>query len=218
MTADTPAHHTAEHWAGRPRSLNPFVVKDVEDHGDSVTLKSDQGYCFNRAKSDLGREIRVGDPLQLETIGFSQITGLRDQHGWLFRLSNQQLADEARQFSEDLNRKDVERLEKNRGLYETWERNLPDWLQARIRNFHERGGEHFRLTGWGYELVICRLAALFAVDLESDAEALASELGVTGNQWDCAKLLAAARSQHGDSTAIAVPAGIAPITGSVDYS
>ncbi|OBK22525.1 hypothetical protein [Mycobacterium asiaticum] len=214
----TQPHHTAEHWAKRTRSLDEFVVDLVEDHGERVRLRSTKGWGWMPLKADLGREIRVGEHLQQETIGLSQVTGLRDANGWLFRRTNQELADEARQFSEELHRKDVVRLEQNRKLYAQWEAELPAWLQARIRRFREAGGEHFLLTGWGYELMICRLADLIDRGLEAEADKLASDEGATGNQWDCAKALAAGRQRDGDEYAALLPAGLAPLTGSADYS
>lgn len=215
---NVPAHHTAEEWARRPRRLEPFTVKSVKDTGDGLEIHQSNGWTFHRSKADLGREIHVGERLELETVQLSQITGLRDAHGWLFRLSNQDLADEARQFSEDMHRKDVERLEAHRKEYWGWEQALPDWLRARIQRFRDAAGEKFLLEGWGYELIICRLAALFADGDEAAAEALAEEVGASGNQWDCAKALAAGRERHGDDFAVQVPAGLSPITGSADYS
>lgn len=214
----TPAHHTAEHWAQRRRDLDEFVVTKVEDHGDSLALTGHHGWTFSKAKAALGREIHVGEHLQQETIGFSQVTGLRDADGWLFHYTDQELADEAREFSEQMHRDDVVRLEKNRKLYAQWEQELPDWLRARIQRFRDGGGEGFLLSGWGYELIICRLAALFDAGDEEGAERLASEEGASGNQWDCAKALAAGRRELGDEIGVRIPAGIAPITGSADYS
>lgn len=216
--SETPAHHTAEHWATRPRRLEDFIVKRVEDHGDSVSLTGHHGWTFNKSKAALGREISVGEHLQQETIGFSQVTGLRDVNGWLFRLSDEDLAREAREFSEDLHRKDVVRLEKNRKKYAAWEDALPDWLKARIQRFRDAGGEKFLLEGWGYELVICRLADLLDRGLENEAEKLASDEGASGNQWACAKAIARGRAAQGDDFARLLPAGISPITGSADYS
>lgn len=214
----TPAHHTAEHWAQCRRSLDDFVVTRVEDHGDSVAITGDKGWTFGRSKAELGRDIQVGEHLQQETMGFSQVTGLRDANGWLFHMSDQDLANQAREFSENMHRQDVERLEANRKLYWQWESELPDWLQARIKRFREAGGEHFLLTGWGYELMICRLADLMDRGLDDEADKLASDEGASGNQWNCAELLVRGRSEMGDEVALLVPSGISPITGSADYS
>jgi len=213
-----PEHHTAEGWAKRPRKLEEFTVEKLVDHGDSVEIKMSTEWTFIRSKEDLGRDLVVGETLWQETVQLTRITGLRDRNGWLFHLTDQDLADEAREFSEELHRKDVIRLEQNRKKYAQWEQELPDWLQARIQRFRDAGGEHFLLTGWGYELIICQLAALFDAGDEAGAERLSEEQGVSGNQWDCAKALAAGRKAHGDEYAVLAPAGISPITGSADYS
>jgi len=218
MTADIPPRHTAEKWASLRRRISDFTVKTVQDDGDHLRLQNQGGWTFSRPKADLGRTVQPGEHLQLETIGLSHITGLRGANGWLFRLTNQDLADEARKYSEELHRKDVARLEQNRKKWAEQEAALPAWLQARIQRFRDAGGEHFLLTGWGYELCICRLADLMDRGLDADADQLAADEGVSGNQWDCAKVLAAGRREHGDDFARQLPAGIAPITGSADYS
>lgn len=213
-----PEHHTAAGWAKRPRSLEGFTVTNVEDGGDYLTITGGHGWTFGRSKADLGRDIRVGDELWIETMQLSRITGLRDRNGWLFHLTDQDLADEAVQFSADLERERTVALEKNMKLYAQWESDLPEWLKARIQRFRDAAGEEFLRNGWGYELVICRLAALFDSGDEAAAEKMASGEGVSGNQWECAKALAKGRSLHGDEYAAAVPAGLSPITGSADYS
>lgn len=213
MSSDTPPHHTAEHWAQRPRRLEGFRVTKVEEGSNGLTITGDHGWTFHRSKADFGRDIHVGEELWVETVNLTQITGLRDVTGWLFHLSNQDLADEAREFSEEMRRKDVVRLEKNRKKYAAWEEALPDWLKARIQRFRDAAGEKFLLEGWGYELMICRLADLIDQGREDEADKLACDEGVTRNQWDCAKALAAGRAEHGDEFAVAVPAGLSRITG-----
>lgn len=64
----TKPHHTAEHWAQRPRNLEGFVVTKVEDGGDHLTITGDHGWTFGRSKSDLGRDISIGDDLWIETV------------------------------------------------------------------------------------------------------------------------------------------------------
>lgn len=117
-----------------------------------------------------------------------------------------------------MQRDDVVRLEKNRKVYAAHEDALPDWLKARIQRFRDAAGEKFLLQGWGYELMICRLADLLDRGLEAEADKLAGDEGASGNQWECAKALAAGRVEHGDGYAALVPAGLSPITGSADYS
>lgn len=215
---ETPAHHTAAEWASRPRRLDAFTVKAVKDCGDSVEILQSTGWTFCRSKADLRREIRVGDLLELETIQVTRIVGLRDANGWLFRVTNEELAEEARQFDADMRRREVEELERNRKRYAEYEAGLPEWLRARIKRFRDAAGEKFLLEGWGYELMICRLADLIDQGREEEADQLACAEGASGNQWGCAKALAAGRAKEGDDFAVRVPAGLSPITGSADYS
>lgn len=215
---EIPEHHTAAGWAKRPRRLQEFVVTKVQDSADHLTITGDHGWTFNRSKADLGRDISVGDSLAIETVQLSQITGLRDANGWLFHLTDQDLADEARQFSEDLHRKDVIRLEENRNKWAAQEESLPSWLALRIKRFREGGGEKFLLSGWGYELMIARLADLIDQGRKAEAETLAAMQGASGNQWECAEALVAGKAIYGDEFGAALPAGLSPITGSADYS
>lgn len=215
-TTENPAH-SVDFWAATPRYLEDIVVTEVQSDADSVWITAG---CmgFRRSRTDLGREIRVGEHLALETVNVSTITGLRDANGWLFHMTDEDLAADARRFSEDLHRKDVERLEANRKKWTADEAALPDWLKARIQRFRDAAGEKFLLEGWGYELMICRLADLLDRGLEGDADELAKTEGATGNQWDCAKCLAEVHRTYGEESVAAVPAGLAPITGSVDYT
>jgi len=214
---EVPEHHTPKGWAKRPRRLEEFTVKSVKDHGDSLEIHMSTGWTFIRSKSDLGRDITVGETLWQETMQLTHVTGLRDANGWLFRLTDEDLANESRQFSENMHRKNVVRLEKNRKVYAAQEDALPDWLKARIQRFRDAAGERFLLEGWGYELVVCRLADLIDQGRDDEADKLADEEGVTGNQWGCAKALAAGRREHGDAFAENMPAALSPLTGSADY-
>jgi hypothetical protein len=215
---ETPAHHTAAHWARMRRNLEGFTVTEVKDGDDHLMISAGDGRTIGLSKADLGREIHVGEELWLETAQGTRITGLRDRNGWLFQLSDQDLADQARQFADRLNRDEVVRLEQSRKRYAQQEADLPAWLRARIQRFRDAGGEHFLLTGWGYELIICRLAALLDADDRAGADKLAADEGASDNQWECAKALVVGRQRDGDEFAVRLPAGTALITGSADYS
>jgi hypothetical protein len=212
------SHHTAEYWAQYSRDLEDFIVKQVHDRGDRIELLSTASVGFARSKSELGREISVGERLQLETVALSRITGLRDAHGWLFHLTDQDLADEARRFSGDMHRAQVEEFERRRKDFAAQEEALPEWLRARINRFREAAGEKFLLEGWGYELLICCLADLLDRGKKTAATNLARDEGASGNQWDFATLLVGAHRESGDEGVATVPAGLAPITGSIDYA
>lgn len=97
----TPEHHTAAGWSKRPRRIEEFTVESVKDNGDRLEIHMSTGWTFGRSKADLGREIMVGETLWQETI----------------QLTDEDLAREAREFSEQMHRNDVVRLEKNRKSY-----------------------------------------------------------------------------------------------------
>ena len=212
-------HHQARHWSDQHRSVTVYTVKKVTDLGDSWQFSTTDRTSFIRSKRDVPHEFHPGDQFILETIGWSNITGLAYNDGeWLFRLSDEDLAREAREWHEKCELELSERLDRNHRMYAQLENDLPSWLRARLARFHEAAGDKFKREGWGYELAICRLADLLDRDRKDDADALASELGASGNQWDCAQALARFRKQDGDEVAVRFPAGMAPITGSSDYS
>jgi hypothetical protein len=218
MTESTPAHHTAECWAGRPRHIETSTIKRLTDHGERYEITGSSGWTFLRSKADIGRELHEGDVYDLETCWGSNITGMRMDGIWLFHLSDEDLAQKARDDSAGYELRLSEELDRNHRKYSQWEAELPEWLKARIQRFHDAAGDKFKREGWGYELVICRLADLHDQGRTEDADALAKELGASGNQWDCAKALADLRAREGDGVGVLLPAGLSPITGSADYS
>lgn len=215
---DKPPHHTAAHWATRRRDLEEHVVRAVTDRGDSWEFSTESSLGFIRSKNDVPREFKPGDTFELETVNLSQITGMRADGEWIFRMTDEDLAAQARKWSEDYERRLSEELDANHRKYSRWESDLPPWLQARVQRFHKAGGVDFKREGWGYELVICQLADLLDQGRDDDADKLADERGASGNQYGCAKALAALRKTEGDEVGVLLPAGLSPITGSVDYS
>lgn len=75
------------------RDLEPFTVADIRTYGDTVVLISTDGCIFHRDISVFTRTPKVGDNLQLESIG-CRVTGLYDPTcgSWLFRWSDDDLA------------------------------------------------------------------------------------------------------------------------------
>lgn len=211
--------HDAEFWAARPRSIDTYTVREcVETERGDYQISTTNGIGFIRSKADVGAPLAPGAEFDLETVNISIITGFRVDGRWRFRLTNQDLAREARERTEAFRRKQVEQLEANKAKWWAVEQSLPGWIRARINRFRETAGEKFLLEGWGYELAIAQLAVAYAADDHVEVDRLARELGTSGNQHDFAKSLAAAH-EAGDDEAIAQSvAGLAPITGSADYS
>ncbi len=212
--------HNPDAWAACPRTLTRYVVKECRDRGDSYEFSTTEHTGFVRSKADIGEAFTPGDVFELETVNWSLITGLRDAAGrWRFRMTNEQLAERSRQQSQEFHNHKVVELEKHKAEWWAIEEALPDWLRARINRFRDAAGEEFLLDGWGYELVISQLAVVYAAGDQDQVDALDVQLGATGNQHDCARLLAELhRRGHSPDEIAQVPAGLAPITGSADYS
>lgn len=208
----------AAEWAGRAHTIETYTVKSVVEDGDSVQITTNDHTGFVRPRTDLGPTgLAVGDVFDLETVNFSRITGIRFNDAWLFRKTNEELAHEDDLQAGAFHRSKVVDLERNKEKYADWERNLPAWLKARIQRFRTAAGEKFLLDGWGYELVVARLAAALADGDDAKADEISREVGASGNQYDCAKLLARLHIDgHPDRDLI--PAALMPITGSADYS
>ncbi|MGW5147589.1 hypothetical protein [Rhodococcus koreensis] len=211
--------HTEEFWANKTRDLQRIIIKSADDarDGEWVFLVTTEGLHFGRPKQQLGRVIRPGDVFDLETVNGWEVTGMRDECGmWLFRTTNADLAEQHRKQSEEFEeRKRVEYL-RNCDKWAALEAALPQWIRARIERFRTAAGDKFDRDGWGYELVIARLAVAYADGDEDTVERIAAEEGSTGNQHDCARALAEIHNRGDDIGYL--PSGLAPITGSVDYS
>lgn len=202
-----------------PRSLDTYTVKECRDLGDSYQFSTTDNTGFIRAKSDVGDQLQPGDRFELETVNWSMITGMRVGGTWRFRLTDEDLAVEARERSRHYEEQLTVQLEANMKQYWQWEQELPDWLRARIDRFRTAAGEKFLREGWGYELAIARLAVAYADDDKELVSRLDVEMGCSGNQHDCAKLLAKLHNAgYAPEDITGVPAGLAPITGSADYS
>lgn len=210
--------HTAEFWAGRRRDLDTYTVSECRDTGDAYEILTTDSTGFVRSKTDFGPALEPGERFELETIGFSTITGLRVDGRWRFRLTDDQLAADARKLTESIHRSNVEILERNRKKWWAIEQDLPDWIRTRITHFRDAAGEKFLVEGWGYELCIAQLAVAYAEGTYEDGDRLAGELGATGNQVGMAKGLAEAHKAGRDDLIAGSPAAMAPITGSRDYT
>lgn len=82
----------------KTRRLEPYVVSTVTRIDDLLALVSTSGVVFSREVSGFTRLPQAGDQLYLETLDGLRITGLRDDDGWLFWLSDQDLVEQERAF------------------------------------------------------------------------------------------------------------------------
>lgn len=202
------------------RSLRDFVVKDATLRGGTVDVSSSDGWHFGFPLDRLARPVEVGGSYQLETVRFSFVVGCRDAAGWLYRLTDDEIRQQDQDRSDAYERDKRERYERNRGEWAQREEHLPTWAQQRLHRFRTAAGaEKFGLEGWGYELLVCELAAAYAVDDEARAEQLCRDEGASGNQDDCARALARlVKEGREHDAAHGVPAALSPLTGSADYS
>ena len=157
-----------------------------------------------------------GSEYILETIGLSLITGIRDYEGWLYRKTDQELADDANRFHDEFEERKRTLLAENRTMWAREEAALPEWLRSRLERFRTNGGEHFELDGWGYELAVCRLAVAYADGDDARVDELDEELGCSGNQHDIARLLVRI---HRDNPKLLpqAPSALTPLTGDPFY-
>jgi hypothetical protein len=207
----------------RRRLSRPGPVEKVT--GDFVTY--DGGWTFGWPE-DAGPVPQIGQTIEVETVNFSTITGAKVDGEWRFNRTDEYLDEQHRKMIEGFERDKRERLAACRSEWIGQEEHLPNWGQRRLARFREAAGETFELDGWGYELAICRLAAAYVEEgvppkgdytLPPKVKQLDEEMGCSGNQHDCARALARLVLAGCEDAAVGgVPAGMSPLTGSVDYS
>lgn len=214
------------------------VVKRIGERG-SLEAEGGWGYGGHPSLTVLA----PGDLVEVEYLGSTgwggQIVGARRPGGaWLYRKSDQQLEDERAEMLAGFDRQRRESLAANRDAWTAREAALPEWLRDRLATFHERGGEKFELDGWGYELIVCELAALYAADETWVAAALpiedgwermrlddpepvsvlSKQEGTSGNQHQVAQALALAHVREPDRSMGGTVSALSPLTGDPDYS
>lgn len=202
------------------RYLDTRTVAKIEYSADGSASITGSGGWTAGASAEVASRLTKGSEYGLETRGgpFGWICGWRINGEWVARKSDQQMDAEHAEMVAGFERDRREQLAQHRAEWIGREENLPGWLKERIHVFHERGGEQFELDGWGYELVVCELAALYADSGGQDSAAVlafAEQHGTSGNQHDCAKALA---RRHGSGDSLAgTGAALSPLTGSAFY-
>lgn len=105
----------------------------------------------------------VGDPYILETRNFSQITGWIIGGRWYDRKSDQDLQRQLDACIEDTRRRNAEHVAANRDAWTRREAALPEWIAERMRAIRANNPDfETESMGWGYELIVCELAVLYA--------------------------------------------------------
>lgn len=209
-------------------------IERVEvDHVDGASVTWTNGWSFAGVPEEHQDYLTPGAQFLLETRGFSQVTGLAKFNTnpddvvcdivWLWRKTNEELAQEHRALVADMNRRHEEQWEANQEEWAAREAALPSPLRRRLSRFRINGGHDFEIGGWGYELIISELAVLYAASGREETDEIseyAKREGTSGNQHNYAKALAGLLLEGKESEdAIAnAPSGLGPLTGDADYS
>lgn len=212
------------------RHIEAVTVTKVEDGG---VVTWDNGWTFGGTPSEHHHRLVVGAEFIVETRQFSLVTGMatmfRDKRGnpvvdeWLWHKSDADLAREHAEMVARHNRERETNLAEHRDDWTRREAALPSPLRRRLERYRANGGHTFDRDGWGYELVVCELAVLYAASAQEDTDAVmdyARINGTSGNQHDYAKALSRLLTDDvadQDAAANSVSA-LSPITGDPDYS
>lgn len=201
------------------RSTAEYEVKEVTPKGSILTR---EGTGFGVAP-EYAKRLPVGTKFELETRSFSLITGIVLDGEWLFRKSDEDLEADHKKFVADLKAERKAKLDEHRADWQAREDALPEWIRARLINFHKTGGEKFETDGWFYELGVAELADLINDTMpnlgEADSKQVSKycrEQGVSGNQYGIAKLLVRVH-REAPADIITVPSALTPITGDPFY-
>lgn len=182
-----------------PRRLEEVVVDDRKLTEKSLTVRWSNGWSYLIPSRELEAHFRVGTHVTVETINFSHVVGLRVNGVWVFRHSDQDLAEAAEKQRADTLRSEEEALEENRADWTARTAALPDWLRDRLQAFIDdpEKGEEFQRSSWHYELGASELAALYekhpAGDDAPEVNEYARKHGTTGYMHSWA---AAAATRH----------------------
>lgn len=143
---------------------------------------------------------------------------------WLWHKSDQDLEREHAEWVAKLDAKREAELAANRDDWTRRQEALPGPLRRRLERFRTNGGHDFETTGWGYDLIVCELAVLYAASCQVDDDKVkefAGREGTSGNQHDFAKALSRALGTDdptGDDAIANSVSALSPISGDPDYS
>jgi hypothetical protein len=202
------------------RATETMTVETITVSGDRATILTTARSGFSQPIAVHAGRLQPGTEFVLETTLGSTITGIQVDGEWIMRKTDEQLDDEHAEFVRSLRKREEDELAKNRDDWFAREDALPEWLRSRLRHFHHSGGANFALTGWGYELTVAELAALYAASDGADSDevvAYARKNGTTGNQHDVARALARIYNAGGWDN-LPQPSALTGITGDAYYT
>ncbi len=217
------------------RKLETLVVKEstASEDGQHYSIHTMSGTGFS-VKASVGKKLKPGTTFELETQGWSKITGFKVKGIWIERATDDDLKREYEEFVARLQADRRKRLEDNRLDWSTREAALPRWLRERLLSFHSSGGATFEEEGWGYELIICEMAALMDATMTDAALAAeygssdsndsievadyCKEQGVSGNQYGFARALVRMHRKAPHKDMAGTVSALTRLTGDPNYS
>jgi hypothetical protein len=192
-----------------PRRLEDVTIDSRTLTDKSLTVTWSNGWSYLIPNRALEKHFPVGAHVTVETIRFTQVTGLKVAGEWVWRESDQERKAKEQVNAERIAADEAARLEDNRDDWTARTAALPDWLRERLQRLvdHEETGDQFQREWWSYELGSSELAALYAEhpagDDAPEVKAYAAKHGTTGLQHGWA---AAAARQHAQEVAEAAQA------------
>lgn len=228
--AELLASLTIPEWDGEGtfegRTLSAQWVKAHK--GNAITGTS--GWTIG-VSEEVAALLKVGDPYIVEERG-NMVLGWIIDGRWYDRKSDEELQAEHDAWKANWEQQKRDSLAQNREAWQKRQDALPEWVRARLENFHQRGGDTFALDGWGYELTIAELAVeyealgdvildknVFEVsDHESEAiKRISREEGTSGNQHSVALALAKAHLKEPERSMGGTVSALSPISGDQFY-
>lgn len=209
------------------------IVRVAKVHeGGHVTWSN--GWSFGGIPEEHRAALTEGTWVVVETTRLTLVTGVAlwlpedGSNGtivdtWLWRKTDADLEQEHADMLANIQREQDQRWAEKRDDWHRREAQLPHPLRRRLMRFRDNGGHDFETGGWGYELVVCELAVLYATSGQTDDDTIAEYAqreGTSGNQHDYAKQLSKLLTDDlndQDKVANSV-AALAPISGDADYS
>lgn len=156
------------------------------------------------APQDVVDLLKEGDVYIFETKGFNQVTGWLIDGKWYDRKSDQEIQRQREEWIQQVEGKHKTYVEERREEWTQREEKLPDWLKDQMKIEREASEEfETKPMGWGYTLVACELAAMYAkmgddildknsysIEDTEEISKFARENGTSGNQHGFALMLA----------------------------
>ncbi len=208
----------------RQRHVDYHIIKNSSDKGVDF-----EGGSGTMPSAEIRALLKPGMQVGVEIVQGSMIVGWLIDGQWHGRKTDEELDAEHAEWQKKWRQEKIDRLEENREAWTAREAALPAWLGDRLATFREKGTD-FELEGWGYELVICELAAAYAEQGEEilgkdsfsvvDSPAvkkISEEQGTSGNQHGMALALAQAHLEDPERSMGGTVSALSPLGSGAFY-